>query len=104
MPVKLMTPLLPPLKEPPVGTVVGEVEEDVLVNGVDFGVIEVERPETEDGFPVPEEVELKEEEDWGGPMSNAPVWESTVFTFPTGEAWKVYPDPTGTAGRVKVMF
>ena len=48
MPVTLRAPLLPPLKEP-VGMVVEEVEEDVLVNGVDFWdgeeIVEVERPE-----------------------------------------------------------
>ena len=45
MPVTLRAPLLPPLKEP-VGRVVEEVEEDVLVNGVaklEAGV--TERPE-----------------------------------------------------------
>jgi len=107
MPITLKAPLLPPLKEP-VGTIVleDEVEEDVLVDGVEFGVGLVERPETEDGEPAPEEVdeESEEVEERAGSMSNVVVWESTTFTFPTGEAWRVYPEPEGTAGRATVTF
>jgi hypothetical protein len=45
-------------------------------------------------LPVPEEEEDKEElEETNWPMSNWLVWESTVLTFPTGEAWKLYPEP-----------
>ena len=43
---------------------------------------------TEDGDPVPEEVEESEEvEERAASMSNAAVWESTELTFPMGEAW-----------------
>jgi len=77
MPITLMAPLLPPLKEP-VGTVVEEDDEEVPVNGVEFEpkleVVEVERPETEDGVPVPEEVEESEEvEERAASMSNVAV-------------------------------
>jgi len=99
MPTTPSAPLLP-LKDP-VGTVVDEVEEDVSVNGVDFGV-RVERPET---VPVPEEVELEEGErveEEAAPMTNAGVWLSTVFTSPIGEAWNVYPEPGSTTGIVTV--
>jgi len=108
IPVTPRAPLLPllplPLKEPD-GTVVEEVEEDVPVNGVREEPGLVERPETEEGLPVPEEVEEKEEVvERGWAMSNIPVWESTELMFAIFEAWKVYPEPIGTEGRVKVMF
>jgi len=116
IPVTPRAPLLPllplPLKEPD-GTVVEEVEEDVPVNGVREEPGLVERPETEGGLPVPEEgglpvpeeVEEKEEVvERGWAMSNIPVWESTELMFAIFEAWKVYPEPIGTEGRVKVMF
>jgi len=81
---------------------VEEVEEDVLVKGVGGELKLVERPETEEGEPVPEEDEEVVER--GVSMSNASVWESTELTFPILEAWRVYPEPCGTTGRVKVMF
>lgn len=52
----------------------------------------------EDGEPVPEEDEDEEsveEEERAASMSNVPVWESTMLTFPTGEAWRVYPELRG---------
>ena len=40
---------------------------------------------------MPEE-EGKELEEIGAEMLNWVVWESTVLTSPTGEAWKEYPE------------
>ena len=51
---------------------------------------------TEDGVPVPEEVEESEEvEERAASISNAAVWESTELTSPIGEAWRVYPELQG---------
>jgi len=112
MPVTPIAPLLPPLKEPPVDVLVGEVLVDVPVTPVGDVVLltvepkpELEReggpPEREVPVPVPVEDELVEEER-AAAMSNVPVRESTVLTSPTGEAWKVYPEPIGTTGRSTV--
>lgn len=110
-PVTLRAPLPLPLKEPE-GTAVDEEEpEDVPVERVDTGVMVEPRPEeVEEGgrveMEVPDpELEGSEEEveERGAPTSNWAVWESTVFTSPTGEAWKVYPEPSWTVGRVRVM-
>jgi len=105
MPVTLRAALLPPLKEPE-GEVLGEVLEDVLVpvEGVEV-VMEEGPPEVEIEEPVPE-VELEDEEvpEMGSSMLNALVWESVLVTSPTGEAWKVYPEPAGTTGITTVTF
>jgi len=99
-----------PLKEP-VDVLVGEV----LVDETDTAEVEVlltvepklvvereeERPET-DELKVPEE-EGEELEERAGSTWNWAVWESTVVTSPTGEAWRVYPEPGGTAGKVTVI-
>ena len=48
-------------------------------------------------MPVPEEVEESEEEveERAASMVNVLVWESTELTFPTGEAWRLYPSLHG---------
>jgi len=83
MPVKVRAPLLPPLKEP-VGRTVEELEEDEPLKGVDVGVVAL-KPVPEETVPVPDEVGESEEER-AAAISNVLVWESTVLTFPTGEA------------------
>jgi len=57
MPTTLIAPLLPPLKEP-VGTIVEDDLEDVVVKGIEF---RVELKPVEEGDPVPEEEESDEE-------------------------------------------
>jgi len=105
MPVTLMAPLLPPLKEPEI-VGLGEVlvdEPDPLEGGVEDLLME-ELGMVEDRVPVPEEVEEGKEEleEMRSAISNVEVSESVVVTSPTGEAWKVYPGPDGTTGRTTV--
>jgi len=105
IPATVRAPLLPPLNEP-VGTTVEELEEDELVKiGVRELEPEVPEEEPEERVLFPEEVEEGEEEveERAASMVNVLVWESTELTFPTGEAWRLYPSPAGTAGRVMVM-
>ena len=117
MPVTLRAPLLP-LKAP-VDVVPGEVlvdvpdpaRVDVLLMVEPTPEVEMEEgpPElrkvdegesTKDRYdtyiveevPFPEEVEESEElEESAASIWNVAVWESTVLTSPTGEAWKAYP-------------
>jgi len=105
MPVTLRAPLLPPLKAP---VAVGEEFEDAPLEGVDVLLVVVPKPEdvremervVEVPFPEVED----EEEEMGSAMANALVWESVRVTSPTGEAWKVYPEPAGTTGITTVRF
>lgn len=113
IPVTPTAPLLPPLKEP-VDVEPGEVlvDEPDTAEGVDVLLIVEPKPEVEvDGGPPEREVELplpdvdegkEEEEERAAAMSNWGVSESTVLTSPTGEAWKVYPEPGSTTGRSTV--
>jgi len=89
---------------------VEELEEEVLVKGVDFGLtvepklVAVKEPEMEDRVPVPEEEGKEEVLEGGGAMSNGVVWERTELTFPVGDAWREYPGPAGTTGRATEML
>jgi len=93
---------LPPLKEP-VEDVLGDVPVDD--SGVDVLLMAELKREEE----LPERVEVEEPEEEGeeleeigAEMLNWVVWESTVLTSPTGEAWKEYPEPGSTTGITTV--